>query len=176
MHKDYICPVDQTKWGGVDVPSTCPTCSQKGDTVEGVIQAPPLVETFEYKIVAEAKDPMNSIIEKTGQKSRFTLLEIRQDRARAVKMREGLKGQLQVSRAKMTNIEANHPIVTDLEPVELVAIGMYVTEKAMADQCEEKLAEIEALFVDYDKEETEITRQVGISATIEDIKNEFKPQ
>lgn len=175
MHKDYICPVDQTKWGGVDVPSTCPECAQKGHTVEGIIQAPPIEEKFEYKIVAEAKDPMTSIIEKTGQKTRFTLLEIRQDRARAAKMKEGLAGQLTVSRAKMTNIEANHPIVTDLEPVELVAIGLYVTEKAIVDQCEAKIAEFNELCKEYDKEESEITRQVGISATIEDIKKEPNP-
>ncbi|MFA6095647.1 MAG: hypothetical protein WC767_02280 [Candidatus Paceibacterota bacterium] len=167
MKKDYICDLDGTKWGGIDVPSVCPNCG-----AEGELQAPALEEVFTYKVVLEKKDPLDTIIERSGIKAHLTIREVRDALASNLKLKKECEGQITLDKAKIENVQRNHPAIKDLKPVEVAAVLIYADSVESITKCERKLEEIEEANTLLERTEKEIAEQVGIAIPLEALKPE----
>lgn len=157
-HQYYKCPEDDTKWGGVGVPSICPICNQ-----EGVLQPPPLQETFSYKIALENKDPLDTVIERSGIKAHLTLREVQDARRYNLKFKKELEAKIKLDKAKISNVESNHPVVKTLEPVEIAAVLIYADALDSIRKCEKKIKEVDEGNADLEQTEKDIAAQVGVA-------------
>ena len=167
MHKYYQCDLDGKKWDGTDVSSACPTCG-----AEGELQAPPLDEKFTYKVVLEKKDPLDTVIERSGIKAHISLREVREARASNEKLKREIEGQITIDKAKIENVQTNHPVIKDLKPVEIAAVLIYADSVGSISKCEKKIEEIDRANKELDDTEHDIAEQVGVAIPLEALKPE----
>lgn len=96
---------------------------------------------MDYKIVKKAENPHESTIQMNGKPIEFSLMTIASNIERANKSSTELEAQAKLNRAKMTNIEENHPFILQLTEMELFTAHMYFDAKAIATVSEQKLEE-----------------------------------
>lgn len=97
---------------------------------------------IEYKIGEAAEDVNDSVIEKTGHVTTFTLREVRNSILMNEKTKKELEGRAILDSAKMTNIEQNHPFVLEMSEQDLFTAHMYMEAKATARVCKQKAEQL----------------------------------
>ena len=102
---------------------------------------------MEYKIkTLDETDPRNSMIEMHGKPIEFTIHGMQASIKNAEKNITELEAQATVNRAKMTNIETNHPFVLDMSEQDMFTCHMYQESKALAIVSEKKADEFKEAF------------------------------
>lgn len=160
--KYYTCNEDGSKWEGVDVPTVCPQCGAEGEQV-----APPLEEKFTYKIALEKKDPLDTVFERSGIKAHLTLREVEVALASNIKLKKQCEGQITVDKAKIENVERNHPVIKTLKPVEIAAVLIYADSMGSISKCEKKIEEVDEANKILETTKKEIAEQVGVAIPLD---------
>jgi hypothetical protein len=131
--------------------------------VDAVI--PPMEEVFSYKLVADNVNPNESIIEKSGIKSRFTLVEIQASIEKLLKLRREMDAQRVLEEAKIANYRSFHPIVDTLTPEEVFAISKFRDSQLLKEATTSKIKEIDDVLAEYNKEMESIFLYTGLKST-----------
>lgn len=123
-------------------------------------QTPP-----QYKVLEPAQYYKDSVIEKSGIKSTFTLREIENNRDALTKTKIELEAQINVQDATTANIESFHPFVKSMTMEDLHAAGMFYEARAYRDKCREKLVTVTKILTDEAAEEEHIMTLLGFVPT-----------
>lgn len=109
---------------------------------------------MEYKIIDAKENPRESVIEMTGQPVKFSLYEMEGNLQNSEKTVKELTAQVEVSAAKMANIEEHHPFVKDMSEQDLFTCHMYQEAKAIVKVGEKKIEEFR-VAIETDKKALE---------------------
>lgn len=121
---------------------------------------------YTYKILEEKQDPLDSVIEKSGLTSNFTLRELNQNVEGLKKLKKQLGGQKQIAEAKIINIEEHHPFTKKLTEQERFTVHMLEESYSMKRVCDAKIAEIDAALAEEEATSKEVEQQVGIAVPL----------
>jgi hypothetical protein len=127
-----------------------------------------------YKIVKEATDPKESVIEKSNIKVEFTIYELEAENRTIEKYLKEFGAQKLLADAKITNIEDNHPWVKDLTEEQLFTAHMYQENQAMSRVMQKKIDEYEKAQIDSAEELKDIYSQIGVAFPINEEKENGK--
>lgn len=117
----------------------------------------------QYKLLDSNSDYKDSKIEKSNIKVTFTLRDIETQIEYWNKKIKEMKAQVEVEKAKITNIEQFHAFVKDFDDKQLHAIGMYNDSKKIVNAFEPKIAEIEKAVQESEAEMKDITEKLGFA-------------
>lgn len=121
--------------------------------------------SYEYKIKESKEDPRESVIEKSGITSEFTVHQIEASIKQNAKTVKELTAMEQIESAKVTNVETNHPFVKEMTEADRFAVHMYHEAEVKLRVIREKLAEFKKEN-DFDVTELEeIEKQTGIKTS-----------
>lgn len=115
---------------------------------------------MDYKIIKKEDNILDSKIEKLGVVVTFTMTEVIEHTAMLQKLLKELTAKHDYEKAKMTNIEANHPFILDMVEADMFTAHMYQEAKAIVVVSDKKIAEVEAQLQDYADETAEIEKQI----------------
>lgn len=115
---------------------------------------------IEYKIKEKNENPLDTVIEKTGQSISFTLRGAEDNKISMEKMLKEFKAQLDLDSAKMKNIEDHHPFVLDMSEQDLFTVHMYMESKVVVKKLPEKIEQTEQALARYKDESAEIFKQI----------------
>ena len=104
------------------------------------------------------------VLEVSGITHLVSLREIETDVKYLEKARKEIDGMLGVEKAKMKNIENNHPWVKKLSEIELLTAFLYYESMAVDKEAIPKLKEINRQLKVYKKEIKDIANQTGLKA------------
>lgn len=127
-----------------------------------------------YRIKEDNEDPLLKVIEKTGQSYTFTLADVTAAKKYNDKQEREIRGQLEIEKAKMVNIENNHPEVAQMEGVKLVAAKIYQESKEYVEKAEKKLQEFAEAKGNMMTDLMDLYSQIPELAEVE--KQETEPQ
>lgn len=117
---------------------------------------------FTYLVLTPNEDYKLSVIEKSGIKGHFTLLDVETHEAKLNKMRSELKGQIILSKAQADNIERNHEFVLKLTEQDLFTAALYNETTSTLQDCAKKLDMVEAGLKEYEDEKNLILEALGL--------------
>ena len=100
------------------------------------------------------------IIEKTGHVITFSLAEMETDLTKFEKAIKELKGNLELKKGILDNMDVHHPTIKDIPEFDRYAIHMYQENSVLVKAYKEKLAEIEKQFEEYKAEIEEVKAQL----------------
>ena len=115
---------------------------------------------MDYKIIKKEDNILDSKIEKLGVVVTFTMTEVIEHTAMLQKLLKELTAKRDYEKAKMTNIENNHPFVLDMDEADMFTAHMYQEAKAIVVVSDSKIAEVETQLEDYADETAEIEKQI----------------
>jgi hypothetical protein len=98
---------------------------------------------IKYSVVEKAADPLDSVIEKTGATVKFTMRQLDQADAQMQRTLKEITSQRDLEKAKMTNIENNHPEVLKMTDEQLFTAAMYQEAKRMVGMLDPKIVEFQ---------------------------------
>ena len=97
---------------------------------------------FSYRLLQPNDDYRQAVIEKGGITAEFTLAEVEAMQERNKTSKKEIEAQIMLEKAKMTNIEAHHPFVKDLDGVRLTAAALYKEAKTYVEKAEPMLVSL----------------------------------
>lgn len=115
---------------------------------------------MKYKIHKKADDIKDAVIEKTGHKIHFTMREVESTREQNRKTKEEIDAKVRIEKAKMKNIEKNHPFVKEMSEKDRNTVYMYYEAQQFVTMGEEKLKEFEENDKELQEELIEIGKQI----------------
>lgn len=121
--------------------------------------------TYEYKVVEEKENPLDSVIEKSNLSVKFTLSDLQNDFERANKIIAEARAQKEVDGAAKLNISTNHPHVleaTDEEVQKAHALTLYRQYINKVKEAEQKIVDVENYFKGYYEELEVIKKQTKL--------------
>lgn len=120
---------------------------------------------FQYRLAIKHDNYKESVIEKTGIKGRFTLLEVEMHQAKLQRVLKEIEGQIELSGAQVKNIEENHSFVKRLTDEELHHAALYFEIFSTLKDSKEKLKQVKAALQEYDDETGMILDALGLPKT-----------
>lgn len=115
---------------------------------------------IEYKVETIAENPLETVIEKTGLTVKFTMQQILDHEVQLHKNVEALTAQLALEKAKLTNIEDNHPTVVAMSEQDLFTAHMYKSIKDVVQNVQNALTNNQTELNQYATEKAAIYAQV----------------
>lgn len=122
------------------------------------------MDKIKYKMKKNNKVAKDVVLEVSGITHLVSLREIETDVKYLEKARKEIDGMLGVEKAKMKNIENNHPWVKKLSEIELLTAFLYYESMAVDKEAIPKLKEINRQLKVYKKEIKDIANQTGLKA------------
>jgi hypothetical protein len=119
-----------------------------------------------YKILSGEK--LETKVEKTDFTAEFTMQEVKTHYEQLIKAKTELESKISYEKARIQNIEENHPKVKKLIEEIKQAAYLYVVSKMQLSQAEERYKHVVNVLKEYNLELEEIKVQTGLS--IEDEK------
>lgn len=120
-------------------------------------------ENVDYKVLEAKENPAETIIEKSGMTSQFTLGEIAVDLNLLQKKHDELESQMRIEEARMINIDRTNPEIGAMSEEMRQVIFIYAKAFAFVKVAKEKLNEIDAQVKEYNEEMEVIQSRLGLS-------------
>lgn len=122
---------------------------------------------MEYKLSdTKAENIKDTVIEKTGVIVKFTMGELEGADAGMEKILKEITAKRDYEKAKMTNIETNHPFVLTLSEEDLFTAHMYQDSKNLVKMAEIKIPEFKKQLAEDAAEILEIKCQIPELAVV----------
>lgn len=126
-------------------------------------------EKYIYKVAEESENSLDSIIEKSNVRVRFSMRELFSSILNAKKYIKQLSAQKQLEEAKCQNIREHHPIIDKLTPEERFAVHLYEQSQDILKVVNPKLEEFEKAVLQDETEAEEIKNQIGIAVPLSSL-------
>ena len=129
-------------------------------------------EEFKYRVVEEAEDFNNAVIEKSNVTVKFTMAQLNEDIERLAKLKRELEANIELRNAEMSNIESHHPEVIEAKEEEVFkaqTLAFYVEKKKDRIKLEMKLAEVLKAGEEVAQVIKDIDSQIGIPVNIKEL-------
>ncbi len=117
---------------------------------------------MKYKILNQAEDVKESLIEKSGITSEFTLSDLERHEAKLAKNIKELEGTLMVEDAKCKNIESFHPFVLEMSEQDRVTVHTYQQSFAVVFVAKQKIEEIKTALEECIAERKLIIKKLNL--------------
>jgi len=116
-----------------------------------------------YKIKDSKKNPLETVFKKSNFEVELTLGEFKQAKEGYEKKVKEIESQIGLEKAKMVNVEKNHPHVLKMEKEPRVAVMVYTTAEMKVNEMETLLADMAKNYKLFEEEMEEIKKQIGLS-------------
>lgn len=125
------------------------------------------MDKYQYKLVGrKPEDYKEARILKTGLTAVFTINEIESSERSVEKRLKEVRGQLELERAKMANVERNHPFVLKMSEEDLFTAHLYMEAKAMVKGLEPEQTNLQTALTESAKEKDDIMRALGFEPSL----------
>lgn len=117
---------------------------------------------FKYTVVESAENPKDSIIAKEGVVVKFSMNEVEAHEVQLRKLLTQLESQSNLEKAKITNVEQNHPFVKEMSDQDRFTVHLYHDAVIMVNAIAPKLEEVKKQIAEYEAEKIDISAQTGV--------------